>query len=128
MHHAIDAGDETNAFLANFISRYRLAHQPAPPEHAIDADELSRQLSAGSRLLRNPWTRLVWVEWDGKARLFAAGEEFSCSIKAAEALNSMPPILPDKSVENLELITALINSGHFYLQSPGPAWPAVGQD
>jgi len=112
-------GDERlpNAFLGSFISRYRLAHQPAAPAEPISPGEVFSELANGRRLMRNPWTRLAWVETQGKARLFAAGDEFVCSIGTAQALSSTPPLLPEQNAPNLDLISRLINSGHFYLES-----------
>jgi len=106
-----------NAFLGSFISRYRLAHQPAAPAEPISPGEVFSELANGRRLMRNPWTRLAWVETQGKARLFAAGDEFVCSIGTAQALSSTPPLLPEQNAPNLDLISRLINSGHFYLES-----------
>ncbi|HKX56065.1 MAG TPA: cupin domain-containing protein, partial [Xanthomonadales bacterium] len=49
---------DLDGFLAAFISRYRLSHQPAPPAQEMSLQELQQAPAAGARLLRNPWTRL----------------------------------------------------------------------
>ncbi len=107
-------------FLAAFTSRYRLAHQPAPPEDAMSLPELYQALDSAG-LQRNPWTRLNWIRvpgQPGRARLFAAGEEFPCSQSLAEALCSVSvPVLdlPGLPPNDHETLLLLLNQGHLYL-------------
>ena len=72
------ASDESGfrAFIGSFLSRYRLAHEPAPAEQELAPPALRQALSGGAQLRHNPWTRLLWLKTDGGAMLFAAGEEF----------------------------------------------------
>lgn len=109
-------------FLAGFISRYRLAHQAAPAEQALSPPELQQQLAAGAQLQRNPWTRLNWIQDGAAARLFAAGDEFSCSLQLAETLCS-PAIagleLTQLSTSDQDCVLRLLNEGQLFLHSPG---------
>lgn len=117
MARALHNDEQFNTFLGQFISRYRLAHQPGPPEQPAGIEILRRQLSGSGRLARNPWTRVVWIEQDGRARLFAAGEEYACSMETAMALSATPPALPGFSDENLKLLTELVAAGHYYIET-----------
>jgi len=68
--------------------------------------------------MRNPWTRLTWVESPQGARLYAAGQPYDCSIALAESLCEweQPRIIADKlDQSSLENLAKLINSGHFLL-------------
>jgi len=111
-----------NGFLAGFLTRYRLAHQPAPAEDMVDEQGLATALSGSSGVQKNPWTRLAWIEERGGARLFAAGEEFACSTATAMLLCTSPLEITGKdslSPDQLRLVCQLINAGHLYLHRPG---------
>jgi len=73
MRSRIDESEAMDNYLAAFMSRFRLAHDPVPPPDLIQPESLLKALQDGSRLFRNPWTRLTWVENSKGARLFAAG-------------------------------------------------------
>jgi len=110
---------DLNEFLASFISRFRLAHQPAPPEVLLGGAELRKAMDSGSRLQRNPWTRLHWIQQDQQARLFAAGEGLSCSQQLAGSLCG--PDLHELhwqqfSPADQHCVLQLLNQGHLYLQ------------
>ncbi len=112
---------DLNEFLAGFISRYRLAHQVAEPELQLDSTELEQALSSGSRLQRNPWTRLNWIQQGEQAHLFAAGESMTCSQALAATLCSSKLSelhWPDFSAPEQNCILELLNLGHLYLQHP----------
>jgi 50S ribosomal protein L16 3-hydroxylase len=114
------AGLDLPGFLAAFISRYRLAHQPAPPEELMSLPELSQALDS-TTLQRNPWTRMNWIGvpgQPGRARLFAAGQEFSCSHSLAETLCRfiVPALdLPGLPPDDRDTLLQLLNQGHLYL-------------
>jgi 50S ribosomal protein L16 3-hydroxylase len=110
-----------DAFLGSFLSRYRLAHQPAAPGKQVDLPELEKALNKGARLQRNPWTRLNWILHEGQALLFAAGDSFPCSGKFAPVLCG--PELPGTGWQDLDLddahtVVELINTGHLWLEKP----------
>ncbi len=109
---------DLNEFLGSFISRFRLAHQPAPPEAQLDVVTLGLALDSGSRLQRNPWTRLHWIRQGSQARLFAAGEGRICSQQLACCLCG--PALDELHWQQLSpadqgCILELLNQGHLYL-------------
>jgi 50S ribosomal protein L16 3-hydroxylase len=120
-----EAGAQTPdlaGFLGAFISRYRLAHQPAPPAQELSLQELQQALAAGARLQRNPWTRLNWLADGPRARLFAAGDEFHCSAQLAEMLCG--PAIPEREISGLSTkdqncTLLLLNQGQLYLHYPG---------
>jgi len=105
-------------FLAAFMSRFRLAHDPVPPPEPSQPEDLLKALLNGMRLFRNPWTRLTWVENSKGARLYAAGQPYDCSTWLAESLCEweQPRINADMLDRAcLDTLTRLINNGHFLL-------------
>ena len=50
----IDPKNSLNHFLAAFMSRFRLAHEPVAPPLLITSEELISELHNGNSLLRNP--------------------------------------------------------------------------
>lgn len=115
--HALDAPRQLNSFLASFLTRYRLAQQPAPPARTHNENDLAAALAGCARLRRNPWTRLAWIEQDGMALLSAAGDEYTCSIATAMLLCAIPcEIGGDTPMHGarLRLVCQLINDGHFF--------------
>ncbi len=112
-------GDNFSTFLGAFLSRYRLAHEPAPPVKTIDPDGLIKSLARGEKLKYNPWTRLLWIESKNGARLYAAGTEFSCTVDCAQAIcdpNRLQQLDHRLSEPDLELFCELLNRGHLYLE------------
>ncbi len=111
--------ESLDAYLAAFMSRFRLAHEPVAPPEPVTCEQVLQALSAGQVLLRNPWTRLTWITSGKQARLFAAGQSYLCEPRLAAALcGDEPPSftagMPDQ--ESLATLTKLINHGHFLLQ------------
>jgi 50S ribosomal protein L16 3-hydroxylase len=110
---------EFPAFLGEFLSRYRLAHEPAGPETSISPETLVMQLNQGRKLRHNPWTRLLWTRSESGARLFAAGTGYECSLNFARTLcdsDSLDLLSSALSDEEQILICELINEGHLYLE------------
>ncbi|NND56001.1 MAG: cupin domain-containing protein [Xanthomonadales bacterium] len=108
-----------SSFLGSFLSRYRLAHEPAGPDKRVDAASIERSLNAGQILRHNPWTRLLWIESYSDASLFAAGSEYRCSVEFAATLCDRKRLASIKAglpaAEN-ELLCALLNQGHLYFE------------
>ncbi len=105
-------------YLAAFMSRFRLAHEPLPPAEVTQPDGLLNVMNDGAKLFRNPWTRLTWIETAAGARLFAAGEPYECSIWLAESLCQceQPRISADMlDRASLDTLTKLFNNGHLLL-------------
>ena len=117
---ALDRADRWPRFLGAFLSSYRLALQPAPPERALQPGELRDLLQAGGRLLPHPWTRLLWLPREGGAWLFAAGAEWACAEQIARAVCD-PAGLDAARVPELEaaqdLLCALVNRGHLVVET-----------
>jgi len=117
---AIDDAERFSGFLGAFLSRYRMAHEPAPPRRAIGPADLRKLLHGGAKLQHNPWTRLAWLLAPGGARLFAAGAAFRCDAELAElicdaeALRNAPAA---RLAGESELLSELVNRGHLLVES-----------
>jgi 50S ribosomal protein L16 3-hydroxylase len=121
---ALERDGDWRDFLTAWLSRYRLAHDPAPPPEAIEATTLERALLRGERLFHHPWTRLVWSGDGREACLYAAGQRFECRAGLAEALCANPAL--DTGTLSLEgadihVLTGLLNAGHLLLEPAGDA-------
>jgi len=120
MRAGIEDNPDLDNFLAAFLSRFRLAHDPVPPPAVISAQKLRKALERDVRLMRNPWTRLAWIENTQGARLYAAGQAYDCSVRLAIALcgSDQPRISAGRlDAAALDTVTRLINHGHFLLVS-----------
>jgi 50S ribosomal protein L16 3-hydroxylase len=116
----IDGSENLNTYLAAFMSRFRLAHEPVPPPENVIPGAVLTALQDGEKLLRNPWTRLTWIETSTGARLFAVGQSYDCEIWLAEALCEWEqPRINANMLDQvtLDILTRLINNGHFMLTS-----------
>jgi 50S ribosomal protein L16 3-hydroxylase len=121
----IDDDSRCPAFLGSFLSRYRLAHEPAPPPAAIAPDALRRALGAGASLRHNPWTRLLWLQTVDGALLFAAGSAFACAPELAEAVcdpeglsgSTALRLAARRPGEAEGLLCELVNRGHLLLEA-----------
>jgi 50S ribosomal protein L16 3-hydroxylase len=120
MLNSIEDNQGLNNYLAGFLSRFRLAHEPVAPPNLIEPEKLQSALQNDTELLRNPWTRLSWIEQDGSARLYASGQVYDCNIWLAETLCSceIPQIRSEQlDSASLEVLLKLINNGHLLLTS-----------
>jgi 50S ribosomal protein L16 3-hydroxylase len=116
-----DNKPDFQTFLGSFLSSYRRALNPAPPEQTTDLPALKKALENGASIQHNPWTRLNWLEAGQDAMLFAAGESFLCTIETATQICSQPVNInhdADDPTRQLDLVCSLINQGHLYLQYP----------
>ncbi|NIM69679.1 MAG: cupin domain-containing protein [Xanthomonadales bacterium] len=102
-------------FAGRFLTRFRLAQEPEPRPAPVGTGEVERRLRSGARVARNPWTRLAWIEERGRARLYAAGARYPCSLDLAAWLcdpdgpGPLPQALAD---DDLAALSALLNDGH----------------
>ncbi len=115
---SIDGNETLDTYLATFMSRFRLAHDPMPPTKLISPEKLLAGIKEGAGLFRNPWTRLTWIEVNNDARLFAAGQAYDCSALLAESLckQEQPKVNADMlDQKTLRTLTELVNNGHFML-------------
>jgi 50S ribosomal protein L16 3-hydroxylase len=109
--------DETTLrdWFGRFITRYRLARTPAPPQRALSAHALRQRLADGAQLLRHPWTRLAWSRVGARAAmLFANGHAWPCPRTFAERLCAQRTLefgrhAPDEA--ELAVLLALVNEG-----------------
>lgn len=111
--------EEFTSFLGAFLSRYRLAHDPAPPASRLKPAVLLKALGRGQVLRHNPWTRMLWIETEENARVFAAGSEFPCSVEFAETLCDPDRLCqwdPGGAKTEIGLLCDLVNRGHLYLE------------
>jgi len=118
MQGPLQDSESLDNFLAAFMSRFRLANEPAPTPGTMHTDDVASALGNGARLMRNPWTRLVWIETTGGARLYAAGQPYDCSISLVETLCcSVNSRIDTNKLDkvSLEVITSLINAGHLLI-------------
>jgi len=114
----IDECQDLDHYLAAFLSRFRLAHDPMPPPKLVKPAGLLKEIGKGASLFRNPWTRLTWIKNGNGARLYAAGQPYDCSIELAEALcaGDMEQIRTQAlNVSAKETLVNLVNNGHFLL-------------
>ena len=110
--------DRFRAFAASFFSRFRLAHEPAPPEGGLCAQEVTERLHKGELIFRNPWSNFAWVKRDTNADLFVSGQRFVCTISLAKALcASQQPSLPwsELTKNDLDTLMQLIQTGNLIL-------------
>jgi 50S ribosomal protein L16 3-hydroxylase len=118
MRAGLEENQNLDNYLAAFMSRFRLAHDPMPSPASVKPENLLKALQTGAGLLRNPWTRLTWVENSQGARLYAAGQAYDCSIQLAERLCGWEqPRIRAGMLDQASLLTLtnLINNGHFLL-------------
>lgn len=109
-------------WFGGFITRYRVAQAPVPRKRPLTAVALAERLP-GSRLQRDPWSRLAWRRRGRAARLYVAGTAFDAPIAWARTLASGARRIDGTELAKLaqpkrgrELLAALVNAGHFGLQ------------
>lgn len=120
MRNAIENDDGIESFLASFMSRFRLAHEPVAPPDMISAEDLISAMKSGHTLHRNPWTRITWIESAGHANLYASGQTYKCSVSLAESLSQAEGTRLESAMLDpltLATLTQLINEGHFIISS-----------
>ena len=118
MQKQLAGGDELNLFLAAFMSRFRLANEPVALAKPLQGGQLQSALQAGATLMRNPWTRMVWISQADGALLYAAGQAYGCSVRLAEHLCRAQQICLDAetlSDESIQTLTQLVNNGHLLI-------------
>ena len=103
-----------------FITRYRNAQAPVPPEKELAAAALRKQLDGGAHLLRHPWARMAWAKGKRGATLFVNGHAYLAPAELAERLSGASELAPGKALEEAELavLLALVNDGHLVVHKP----------
>jgi 50S ribosomal protein L16 3-hydroxylase len=97
-----------------FITRYRNAQLPAPPEKPLSDAALAKQLDAGVQLLRHPWSRLAWSRGKSSCTLYASGHAYPATPALAQQLceQRVLSLAGKPSAAERALLLALINDGH----------------
>ena len=117
---SIDDDECWHAFLGAFLSRYRLAQEPAPPPSSPDTEQLRQALESGATLRHNPWTRLLWLRSGNGAVLFAAGDSFDCEPGLAQLLcdpQALGAAPARQLADHFELLCELLTRGHLRLEA-----------
>ncbi|HET6553276.1 MAG TPA: cupin domain-containing protein [Dyella sp.] len=101
-------------WFGRFITRYRNAQLPVPPEKALTDTALLKQLDGGASLLRHPWARMAWARGKRGATLFVNGHAYPSSADLAERLCGERELSPGTRLPASEaaLLLALVNDGH----------------
>ena len=108
-----------------FITRYRAAHEAAPPPRRSTAAAIAHRLPQ-SVLQRNPWSRTAWARRAPGALLFVAGTIVECSAALARTLCSTATMDGRdaarlcRSPATMQMLTDLINAGHWRLAQRNP--------
>jgi 50S ribosomal protein L16 3-hydroxylase len=110
---ALDEPTLTDWF-GRFITRYRNAQVPVPPEKPVTEAALLKQLDGGAQLLRHPWARMAWARGKAAATLFVNGHAYPAPMELAERLCRERELSPGKKIPAAErtLLLALVNDGH----------------
>ncbi|MEI7037027.1 cupin domain-containing protein [Fulvimonas yonginensis] len=106
--------DTLRDWFGRFITRYRNAQTPAPPDKPLGAAALGRHLEGGGALLRHPWSRLAWSRRGRGATVFANGQAYPAPPALARRLCAERTLTlgaPPAGTE-LALLLALVNDGH----------------
>nr|WP_199045012.1 cupin domain-containing protein [Dyella sp. ASV24] len=116
---ALDDATLTDWF-GRFITRYRNAQAPVPPEKEVSEANLRKQLDGGAHLLRHPWARMAWARGKRGATLFVNGHAYPTTAELAERLSGSTELVPGKSVADAEMavLLPLVNDGHLVAHKP----------
>lgn len=110
--------DSLRDWFGRYITRYRVAQNPAPPARAVSEAALRKHLAAGAPLLRHPWTRLAWSRGRAGCTLFANGQAWPAPPALARALCAQRELsLADApSAADVALLHRLVDDGHLVLR------------
>jgi len=114
---ALDDATLTDWF-GRFITRYRNAQLPVPPEKELTDAALRKQLEGGTSLLRHPWARMAWARGKRGATLFVNGHAYPTTAEWAAKVCSERELTPGKSLAAAEagLLLALVNDGQLVVR------------
>ncbi|WP_201316477.1 cupin domain-containing protein [Dyella sp. EPa41] len=114
---ALDDATLTDWF-GRFITRYRNAQLPVPPEKELTDAALRKQLDGGASLLRHPWARMAWARGKRGATLFVNGHAYPTSAEWAAKVCGERELTPGKNLPAAEagLLLALVNDGHLVIR------------
>ncbi|NRB72133.1 MAG: cupin domain-containing protein [Xanthomonadales bacterium] len=103
--------------IGRLLSRFRQAHEPAPPPQLPGRQELEQAVSSGQPLTLHPWARPNWHRQGADARLFLAGRAHACSTALAAWLCAglEPGARPALDHRDSELLVELLLQGQLLL-------------
>jgi 50S ribosomal protein L16 3-hydroxylase len=106
--------DMLRDWFGRFITRYRNAQVPAPLGKPLNDAALAKQLDAGARLLRHPWSRLAWTRSRSGCTLYVSGQAYPATPVLAQQLCEQRAFRPVGKTDATEraLLLALVNDGH----------------
>jgi len=107
-------------WFGQFITRYRLAQNPALADRPTTPDALDKLLAAGSVFLRHPWSRMAWARTRAGCTLFANGHAYPASHGLAQLLCAEREFVLDGPLDAIErsLLIALLDDGHLVPRKP----------
>lgn len=101
-------------WFGRFITRYRNAQSPAPPDKALTETALAKRLGDGAQLLRHPWSRLAWSRGKSSCTLYANGQAYPATAVLAQELCEQRTVTIERKLNTTEhhLLLTLVNEGH----------------
>lgn len=116
----LDDDDLLADWFAALASRYRASPQFAAPPKPPSGTQISKRLSRGSRLRRNPLGRLLYRRQAGGARLYALGEAYTVSLPLARALADQDALAAAEwqalSADDRAVVVRLVAAGHLVFE------------
>ena len=108
-------------WFGRFITRYRNAQNPVPPDKPLDARTLAEKLAAEAQLLKHPWSRMAWRRQAAAVTLYANGQAYPATAELAQQLCAgRATAIAGHRAGRVEqaLLLALVNDGHLLLHKP----------
>ncbi len=101
-------------WFGQFITRYRLAQQPAPAERPVTTSALDKLLAGNTSFVRHPWSRMAWARTRSGCTLFVNGQAYPATPALAQHLCAEREITIIEAPDATEraLLTALLDDGH----------------
>jgi 50S ribosomal protein L16 3-hydroxylase len=106
--------DMLRDWFGRFITRYRNAQVIAPPKKPLSDAALTKQLAAGTLLLRHPWSRMAWTRGKAISMLYVSGQAYPATPALAQQLCAQRAFALGHQPNATEqaLLLALVNDGH----------------
>lgn len=116
--------DEFRAWFGTYVTDDDTLPPVEPADDKLGMERLKRQLDAGRRLVRNPMTRVAYLEHGDGSWLFVNGRAHRVSLNLASRLGDSNRLryqdLRDvlQQPDDASLLIRLINDGHWLLEEP----------
>jgi 50S ribosomal protein L16 3-hydroxylase len=107
-------------WFGGFITRYRLAQNPAPAARPLTEAALDKLLAAQTAFLRHPWSRMAWNRSRAGCTLFVNGTAYAATPSLAQRLCASRELVIEAPLEAVErsLLRALVDDGHLVPRKP----------